>query len=106
MTNEELLYEIEHHWAGSLESGKRSWAGLAAVVKLHKPIWRGCSEPTCCGNEDTCRCGFPYPCETIKAIEAALYPHPFGVNLDEVWIDRATGQGHCGDSCACQKEEQ
>ena len=72
MTNEELLYEIEHYLAGSLESGKRSWRGLAAVVRLHKPIWRGCSEPMCCGNKDTCRCGFPYPCDTIKAIEAEL----------------------------------
>jgi len=62
MTNEELLYEIEHYLAGSLESGKRSWRGLAAVVRLHKQR-----------EDNSCQhCVTFYPCSTIKAIEAEL----------------------------------
>lgn len=66
MTNEELMYEIEHYLAGSLESGKKSWRGLAAVVRLHKPMADGyCS--ACVGLTSAA-----YPCATIKAVEAEL----------------------------------
>lgn len=69
MTNEELLYEIEHYWAGSLESGKRGWAGLAAVVKLHQPV----KYKTVLHVRTGCACGAAkYPCLTIQAIEDEL----------------------------------
>lgn len=45
---------------------------LMAVVELHRPIFRGCDEPSCCGDEDVCRCSDEYPCDTIKAIEKQL----------------------------------
>ena len=103
MTHEELLHEIDHHWAGSLESGKKSWLALGAVARLHQPGTlfdsKGDKHEVClvCWRSEASR----YPCATIKAIEAEIAPHSFPVNLDEVWIDRQTGKGHCGDSCAC-----
>jgi hypothetical protein len=77
MTHDELLDKIYWHWRyvqgnDGLQAMTDYRRALLAVVELHRPIFRGCDEPSCCGDEDVCRCSDEYPCDTIKAIEKEL----------------------------------
>lgn len=71
MTYEELLAEIDR--LDSVLTDSYGMSALRAVVELHKPIYRGCSDEMCCGSSDICgHCADEYPCETIQAIEKEL----------------------------------
>lgn len=69
MTHDELLAKV---YKNCENSGDGFSHALCAVVELHRPIFRGCDEPSCCGDEDVCRCSDEYPCDTIQAIEKEL----------------------------------
>jgi hypothetical protein len=71
MTHDELLAELDELDHSCSVVGI-TVSALRAVVELHRPIFRGCDEPYCCGAEDVCRCGDEYPCDTIQAIEKEL----------------------------------
>ena len=72
MTYEELLADIDSKNYRESRTLETPYAALRAVVELHKPIYRGCDDSSCCGENDMCRCGDTYPCETIQAIEKEL----------------------------------
>ena len=73
MTHDELLIEINRRLEVALYNGDpQSIQALRAVLELHKPIFRGCDNSSCCGEEDMCRCGDNYPCDTIQVIEKEL----------------------------------
>ena len=71
MTHDELLSHIDD--LAVYDSGYVAISeSLRAVVKLHKPDFRG----ECMAMECECNCqgkmGVPYPCPTIRSIERQL----------------------------------
>lgn len=77
MTHDELLAQITNHMLYIVQTGFNDYKthkALRAVVELHKP-----SEPISDDGFITCEtCNYeyfreyPYPCETIQAIEKEL----------------------------------